>query len=59
MGSLLVPLCSTDGNRKARKQDKDLGRVWVAKAEVKPEAPSRPPGKLEQLSRHVARVSQD
>jgi len=44
---------------KARKRDGDLEQVWVAKTEVKQEAPSRPPGKLEQLSGHIARISQD
>jgi len=44
---------------KARKRDGDLGQVLVAKTGVKQEAPSRPPGKLEQLSGHTARISQD
>ena len=44
---------------KARKRDGDLEQVWVAKTEVKQEAPSRPPGKLEQLSGPTARISQD
>ncbi|RLF40275.1 MAG: hypothetical protein DRN12_05725, partial [Thermoplasmata archaeon] len=49
---------STEGNMKAGKRDGDLEQVWVAKTEVKQEAPSRPPGKLEQLSGHIARISQ-
>lgn len=43
----------------SRKRGGDLGHIRVTKTEVKPEAPSRPPGKLEQLSRHIAYISQD